>query len=60
MVVFVMIACKTEDICCRPRFRSYRPQDESLLEAKLEDALPPAVEDEVKDLLEAGKEKVII
>ncbi|KAI8424340.1 hypothetical protein MSG28_002881 [Choristoneura fumiferana] len=44
----------------KPKFRSYRPQDESLLEAKLEDALPPAVEDEVKDLLEAGKEKVVL
>lgn len=43
----------------RPKFRSYRPQDEGLQEAKLEDAQPVAVEDEVKDLLEAGKEKVL-
>ncbi|XP_061710783.1 coiled-coil domain-containing protein 12 [Cydia pomonella] len=44
----------------KPKFRSYKPQDETLQEAKLEDALPPAVEDEVKDLLEAGKEKVVL
>ncbi|XP_063360792.1 coiled-coil domain-containing protein 12 [Cydia amplana] len=44
----------------KPKFRSYKPQDETLQEAKLEDALPPAVEDQVKDLLEAGKEKVVL
>ncbi|XP_075971761.1 coiled-coil domain-containing protein 12 [Anticarsia gemmatalis] len=44
----------------KPKFRSYKPQDETLQEAKLEDAVPPAVEDEVKDLLEAGKEKVVL
>ncbi|XP_048007288.1 coiled-coil domain-containing protein 12 [Leguminivora glycinivorella] len=44
----------------KPKFRSYKPQDETLQEAKLEDALPTAVEDEVKDLLEAGKEKVVL
>lgn len=42
----------------RPKFRSYKPQDEMLQEAKLEEAQPTLVEDEVKDLLEAGKEKV--
>lgn len=44
----------------KPKFRSYRPQDECLKEAKLEDAEPVAVEEEVKDLLEAGKEKVVL
>lgn len=44
--------------CSRPKFRSYKPQDEGLQEAKLEDAVPVSVDEEVKDLLEAGKEKV--
>lgn len=43
----------------RPRFRSYKPQDEALQEAKLEDGEPAVVEEEVRDLLEAGKEKVL-
>lgn len=43
----------------RPKFRSYRPQDETLQEAKLDDAEPAVVDNEVKDLLEAGKEKVL-
>ncbi|KAJ8727582.1 hypothetical protein PYW07_001701 [Mythimna separata] len=44
----------------KPKFRSYKPQDESLQEAKLQDAEPAAVEAEVKDLLEAGKEKIVL
>ncbi|CAG9795071.1 unnamed protein product [Diatraea saccharalis] len=44
----------------KPRFRSYKPQDEQLQEAKLEEAQPTLVEDEVKDLLEASKEKVVL
>ncbi|KAI5637436.1 cwf18 pre-mRNA splicing factor domain-containing protein [Phthorimaea operculella] len=44
----------------KPKFRSYKPQDETLQEAKIEDAEPVAVEEEVKDLLEAGKEKVVL
>ncbi|XP_026755455.1 coiled-coil domain-containing protein 12 [Galleria mellonella] len=44
----------------KPKFRSYKPQDETLQESKLEDAQPTDVEDEVKDLLEAGKEKVVL
>ncbi|CAK1546151.1 unnamed protein product [Leptosia nina] len=44
----------------KPVFRSYRPQDESLQQAKLQDAEPAKVEEEVKDLVEAGKEKVIL
>ncbi|KOB67166.1 Coiled-coil domain containing 12-like protein [Operophtera brumata] len=42
----------------KPKFRSYRPQDETLQEVKLDDAVPAELEEEVKDLLEAGKEKV--
>ncbi|CAK1598905.1 unnamed protein product [Parnassius mnemosyne] len=44
----------------KPKFRSYKPQDETLQEAKLEDAEPAAVDNEVKDLIEAGKEKVVL
>ncbi|CAB3239351.1 unnamed protein product [Arctia plantaginis] len=44
----------------KPKFRSYKPQDEKLKEAKLAEAEPAAVENEVKDLLEAGKEKVVL
>ncbi|XP_053603586.1 coiled-coil domain-containing protein 12 [Plodia interpunctella] len=44
----------------KPKFRSYKPQDETLQEAKIADALPSAVEEDVKDLLEAGKEKVVL
>lgn len=42
----------------RPKFRSYKPQDENLQKEKLQDAQPAQVEEEVKDLVEAGKEKV--
>ncbi|CAD0197104.1 unnamed protein product [Chrysodeixis includens] len=44
----------------KPKFRSYKPQDETLQEAKIDDAVPAAVEAEVKDLLEAGKEKIVL
>ncbi|CAH4031548.1 unnamed protein product [Pieris brassicae] len=44
----------------RPMFRSYKPQDESLQQAKLQDAEPEKVDEEVKDLVEAGKEKVVL
>ncbi|XP_072939530.1 coiled-coil domain-containing protein 12 [Epargyreus clarus] len=44
----------------KPKFRSYKPQDEALQEAKIRDAEPAVVDDEVKDLVEAGKEKVIL
>lgn len=44
----------------KPKFRSYRPQDEVLQEAALPEAQPAAVDEEVKDLLEAAKEKVVI
>ncbi|XP_047510308.1 coiled-coil domain-containing protein 12 isoform X2 [Pieris napi] len=42
----------------RPMFRSYKPQDESLQQAKIQDAEPEKVDEEVKDLVEAGKEKM--
>ncbi|XP_047510307.1 coiled-coil domain-containing protein 12 isoform X1 [Pieris napi] len=44
----------------RPMFRSYKPQDESLQQAKIQDAEPEKVDEEVKDLVEAGKEKVVL
>ncbi|CAH2105583.1 unnamed protein product [Euphydryas editha] len=44
----------------KPKFRSYKPQDETLQKEKLEDAEPSFVEEEVKDLVEAGKEKVVL
>ncbi|XP_062526062.1 coiled-coil domain containing 12-like protein [Bombyx mori] len=44
----------------KPKFRSYKPQDGALQESKLSDAEPTVIEEEVKDLLEAGKEKVVL
>ncbi|XP_032513060.2 coiled-coil domain-containing protein 12 [Danaus plexippus] len=44
----------------KPKFRSYKPQDENLQKEKLQDAQPAQVEEEVKDLVEAGKEKVVL
>ncbi|XP_068631314.1 coiled-coil domain-containing protein 12 [Battus philenor] len=44
----------------KPKFRSYKPQDETLQDSKLDDAQPAVVDHEVKDLLEAGKEKVVL
>lgn len=44
----------------RPKFRSYKPQDEKLQESVMMEAQPAAVEEEVKDLLEAANEKVCI
>ncbi|CAG9559680.1 unnamed protein product [Danaus chrysippus] len=44
----------------KPKFRSYKPQDENLQKEKLQDAEPAQVEEEVKDLVEAGKEKVVL
>ncbi|XP_046820715.1 coiled-coil domain-containing protein 12 [Vespa crabro] len=43
-----------------PKFRSYKPQDESLKEKVLEDAKPGDVETEVQDQLNAAKTKVVI
>ncbi|XP_023950883.1 coiled-coil domain-containing protein 12 [Bicyclus anynana] len=44
----------------KPKFRSYQPQDENLQKEKLLDAAPSLVEEEVKDIVEAGKEKVVL
>ncbi|XP_015176968.1 PREDICTED: coiled-coil domain-containing protein 12 [Polistes dominula] len=43
-----------------PKFRSYKPQDESLKEKVLENAKPGDVESEVQDQLSAAKSKVVI
>ncbi|KAK6644440.1 hypothetical protein RUM43_000707 [Polyplax serrata] len=44
----------------KPKFRSYRPQDEKLKEQIIEDAKPGNVEIEVKEQLEAASSKVVI
>ncbi|XP_050667707.1 coiled-coil domain-containing protein 12 [Leptidea sinapis] len=44
----------------KPKFRSYKPQDELLQESKLKEAEPAKVDEEIKDLVEAGKEKVVL
>ncbi|XP_034942702.1 coiled-coil domain-containing protein 12 [Chelonus insularis] len=44
----------------KPKFRSYRPQDENLRENVIENAQPGDVEAEVKDLLTAAKSNVVI
>lgn len=44
----------------RPKFRSYKPQDEGLKESVLPDAKPGDIETEVKDQLDAAKSKVVI
>ncbi|KAG8040872.1 hypothetical protein G9C98_001860 [Cotesia typhae] len=43
----------------KPKFRSYKPQDESLKENVLEEAKPGDVESEVQDLLSAAHSKVV-
>ncbi|XP_076300815.1 coiled-coil domain-containing protein 12 [Lasioglossum baleicum] len=43
-----------------PKFRSYRPQDDSLKEKVLDDAKPGNVEAEVQDQLSAANTKVVI
>lgn len=44
----------------KPKFRSYKPQDDSLKNEVLEDAKPGNVEEEVKDQLSAANTKVVI
>ncbi|XP_003704154.1 coiled-coil domain-containing protein 12 [Megachile rotundata] len=44
----------------KPKFRSYKPQDESLKDKVLEDAKPGNVEEEVQDQLSAANTKVVI
>ncbi|XP_059479272.1 coiled-coil domain-containing protein 12 [Neocloeon triangulifer] len=44
----------------KPKFRSYRPQDEVLQDKVIPDAQPGDVEEEVKEQLEAAKNRGII
>ncbi|XP_012254097.1 coiled-coil domain-containing protein 12 [Athalia rosae] len=44
----------------KPKFRSYKPQDESLKEKLLDDAKPGDIESEVKEQLNAANAKVVI
>ncbi|XP_043601298.1 coiled-coil domain-containing protein 12 [Bombus pyrosoma] len=44
----------------KPKFRSYKPQDDSLKDKVLEDAQPGNVEEEVQDQLSAAVTKVVI
>ncbi|XP_017886495.1 coiled-coil domain-containing protein 12 [Ceratina calcarata] len=44
----------------KPKFRSYKPQDDSLKNDVLDDAKPGNVEEEVKDQLSAANTKVVI
>lgn len=46
--------------CRRPKFRSYKPQDDSLKENVLEDAKPGDVVAEVQDQLSAATSKVVV
>lgn len=44
----------------RPKFRSYKPQDENLKDKVLDDAKPGNVEAEVQEQLSAANTKVVI
>lgn len=44
----------------RPKFRSYRPEDDTLKENALEESKPIDIRAEVKDQLEAAKTGVVI
>lgn len=44
----------------RPKFRSYKPQDENLKSNVLEDARPGDVESVVREQLDAASSKVVI
>lgn len=44
----------------RPKFRSYKPQDESLKENILDEPAPGDVESEVQEQLEAAKTKFTV
>ncbi|KAB0790452.1 hypothetical protein PPYR_15141 [Photinus pyralis] len=54
------VPTNTQTVLPKPKFRSYKPEDEKLNEHKLEDAKPGDVEAEVKDQLSLGKSQVII
>lgn len=44
----------------RPKFRSYKPQDESLKNSMIDDAKPGDVEGVVQEQLDAASSKVVI
>ena len=46
--------------CLRPKFRSYKPQDDGLKENVVEGAKPADVLAEVQDQLSAGTSKVVV
>ncbi|XP_070160020.1 coiled-coil domain-containing protein 12 [Polyergus mexicanus] len=50
----------TNEILPKPKFRSYKPQDENLKNNMLEDAKPGDVESEVREQLDAASSKVVI
>lgn len=50
----------TDEILPKPKFRSYKPQDENLKNNMLEDAKPGDVESEVREQLDAASSKVVI
>lgn len=47
-------------LCSRPKFRSYKPQDEQLKESVMPNAKPADVEEEVKEQLEAADSRVVM
>ncbi|KAF3421528.1 hypothetical protein E2986_08438 [Frieseomelitta varia] len=57
---FNVYICVCSCHCDRPKFRSYKPQDENLKDKVLEDAKPGNVEEEVQDQLSAANTKVVI
>ncbi|CAL1676880.1 unnamed protein product [Lasius platythorax] len=50
----------TDEILPKPKFRSYKPQDENLKSNVLEDARPGDVESVVREQLDAASSKVVI
>ncbi|XP_072757679.1 coiled-coil domain-containing protein 12 [Anoplolepis gracilipes] len=50
----------TDEILPKPKFRSYKPQDENLKNNMLEDAKPGDVEAVVREQLDAASSKVVI
>lgn len=44
----------------RPKFRSYKPEDEKLKESLVTEAKPGDVSKEIKDQLDAAKSKVVV
>lgn len=56
----IRLLCNTVIGSFRPKFRSYRPQDDSLKENILPEAKPGDVEAEVKDQLASANARVVI